>query len=439
MSLKEYNQKRDFSVTLEPKGINRKSNKKRFCIQHHRARKDHYDFRLEYNGVLLSWSVPKGPSYNPKDKRLAIQVEDHPISYLDFEGVIPEGYGKGIVMLWDLGTYEEIEPFSKTLKKGYLKFILHGIRCNGTWTLINFKDDNYLLIKEKDNIKGFKNINEYNTSIKSNLTIEEIKNNQGIIITNPNKIIYKKGQITKQDIVNYYEKVYSKMKAFLDNRFISTVRCPDGTSSEKFFKKHFKENKYLKKHGSFYSINDINGLIYEVQMNSIEYHIGASCFNSYPNYMVFDLDPDEKMTIKKVREGVKDLKKVLDELSLPAYLKTSGGKGYHIIVPFKKKITWSKFKKIAKNIALILEQKYPSKYTTNIRKNKRTNKIFIDWIRNTKGASSVAPYSLRAKDNPTVSMPIKWSELDKIKPDDIDINEALRRLKLKDPWKNFWK
>jgi bifunctional non-homologous end joining protein LigD len=107
-------------------------------------------------------------------------------------------------------------------------------------------------------------------------------------------------------------------------------------------------------------------------------------------------------------------------------------------VPLKGSITWSKFKTISKDIATLLEEKYPDKYTSNIRKSKRKGKIFIDYLRNTKGATSVCPYSLRARNKQAVSMPIKWSELDKIKPDEIDIKKALKRLKLKDPWEDFF-
>ena len=151
-NLHEYNIKRNFNKTNEPLGkIERKSKKLRFCVQHHLARKDHYDFRLEYNGVLLSWAIPKGPSYNPKDKRLALQVENHPLSYRKFEGIIPKGqYGAGTVMLWDEGFYSQIEKIKTTYSKGYLKFILHGKRLKGAWALLHYKENKWLLIKEND-------------------------------------------------------------------------------------------------------------------------------------------------------------------------------------------------------------------------------------------------------------------------------------------------
>ena len=172
MSLKKYNTKRNFNKTREPKGKKEKSGDKlKFCVQHHLASHDHFDFRLEMDGVLKSWAVPKGPSYNPQDKRLAVMVEDHPLSYRNFEGIIPEGeYGGGIVMLFDRGTYK-IDSY----EKGVIKFTLYGKRLKGKWTLVNFKGNNWLLIKELDKYVNYTNLKNYNRSVKSNLTMREIK------------------------------------------------------------------------------------------------------------------------------------------------------------------------------------------------------------------------------------------------------------------------
>src|SRR5215207_5499505 len=157
MGLQEYKRKRDFKKTSEPAGRVEKEKGNSFVIQKHAATRLHYDFRLEMEGVLRSWAVPKGPSLDPGEKRLAVHVEDHPLDYGGFEGTIPKGeYGGGTVMLWDRGTWEPLDDPQQGLKKGRLHFRLNGKRLKGGWALIRMpprgkeKRENWLLVKERD-------------------------------------------------------------------------------------------------------------------------------------------------------------------------------------------------------------------------------------------------------------------------------------------------
>ncbi|SFN58938.1 bifunctional non-homologous end joining protein LigD [Chryseobacterium oleae] len=191
MALKDYQNKRKFDETTEPEGKTKKSKDQLiFVIQRHAASRLHYDFRLEMDGVLKSWAVPKGPSLDPKDKRLAMMVEDHPYDYKDFEGNIPEGnYGAGQVEVWDSGTYEPLDKDSKLsdekellkeLRAGSLKFILHGKKLKGEFALVKMKnteDNAWLLIKHKDQFEESPYNAEENTSPKSLVTkfLEEKK------------------------------------------------------------------------------------------------------------------------------------------------------------------------------------------------------------------------------------------------------------------------
>jgi bifunctional non-homologous end joining protein LigD len=154
--LTEYNRRRSFNVTPEPAGKLGRVRKEalEFVVQKHRATSLHYDFRLEHNGVMLSWAVPKGPSLDPSNKRFAMQTEDHPIEYNQFEGVIPEGeYGGGTVMIWDRGTWEpEVEDVDRALAKGDLKFTLHGQKLRGSWVLVRMRERQWLLIKHRDKV-----------------------------------------------------------------------------------------------------------------------------------------------------------------------------------------------------------------------------------------------------------------------------------------------
>lgn len=150
MSLAQYNKKRDFEKTSEPKGKPKNSKQKKFVVQYHEARAKHYDFRLQHKGELLSWAVPKGLSTNPTQKRLAVMVENHPLDYASFEGIIPKGnYGAGTVEIFDEGTYSS-NDIEAGLKKGHIKFTLNGKKLVGEWSLVKIDEKNWLIIKSDD-------------------------------------------------------------------------------------------------------------------------------------------------------------------------------------------------------------------------------------------------------------------------------------------------
>jgi bifunctional non-homologous end joining protein LigD len=186
--LAEYRRKRDFARTSEPRGGAARSKEKlAFVVQKHAARHLHYDLRLELDGVMKSWAVPKGPSLDPSVKRLAMEVEDHPIEYNRFEGTIPQGeYGGGTVMLWDRGTYtyggtdpDPIEGLRRGYEKGELKFVLHGKRLKGSWVLVRMRRPGrpqWLLIKHHDEhaIPGSDVGAEHQTSIATRRSMEQI-------------------------------------------------------------------------------------------------------------------------------------------------------------------------------------------------------------------------------------------------------------------------
>ena len=275
---------------------------------------------------------------------------------------------------------------------------------------------------------------------------------EGVKISNKDKIIFNNPKMTKEDVIRYYAKVSQYMLPYVSHRILSVVRCPKGVAQTCFYKKHpGAESKGIVtvpittgsgNSEDYFYIENITGLISEAQMGTLEFHTWGSRVDTLekPDMMVFDLDPDEDMDLSKVRQGARDVKSILDELSLKSYLKTSGGKGYHIVVPFQSaNMTWDMFNDFAKRVVQVMEQKWPDRYTSNVRKASRVGKIFVDWIRNGRGATSVAPYSLRAREGAKVSMPISWDELDTVAPDSINMAGALARLSRKDPWKDFFK
>lgn len=575
--LKIYNKKRDLTVSGEPAGIVRKDKKEKlktsnkssefvekdkkliFVVQHHIASHDHYDFRLEWQGVLLSWAVPKGPSFNPEDKRLAVQVEDHPLDYATFEGTIPKGnYGGGTVMLWDSGTWQPYKGrgVDEGLKKGELKFELKGKRLKGRWVLIKLKkpdEKNWLLIKETDAYaKTDAGISGFDTSVKTVRAMDEItagikaksaklnsadktnttptkskdknststevskntlpkdrlkladknrsdiqkelknfitKNGQDIYIgnvkiSNPDKLLFDRPKVKKLDVALYYAYMAKYILPYINGRVLSVIRCPSGISGEKFYKKHPAEgSKNIKivqvlsvdkgngnktktaknsanentgtdndanknsqadnepdKNTDYFYIDSAGGLVAEAQMDTIEFHAWGSKYKTLekPDVMVFDLDPSKDLSIKQLRQGVRDLKGILDKLGLISFLKTSGGKGYHIVVPFQPSADWQTFRDFAKRISETMEEIWPDRYTSNMRMDKRQGKIFVDWERNIRGSTTVAPYSIRARPDAPVSMPIAWEELDKIKPNQITMKKAILKAEETDPWKDFF-
>lgn len=737
MKLKEYKEKRDFSKTKEPKNKGKAHKNPIFVVQHHFSRREHYDFRLEFGGVLLSWAVPKGVPTTLSQKRLAVKVEDHPISYAKFSGTIEKGqYGAGKVEIYDNGTYTAKESFKKGLKSGMLKFHLSGKKIVGDFALIRTnmdkKQENWLLIKEKTNrnpfskvdvklaklsysipkddknyayevkfdgyrivayiengkvrlmtrnnidytskfkdivlslkkipgcavldgevivcdekgrsdfkllhkyLRGEKNfvpiymvfdilskdgkdlrnekyiqrkeilrslfsdcnnviytsyvvgqgnknfklaqkldlegiigkkidsvykgtrdddwikvkcnkieefiVGGYTQSHNSNgqissLLLGEMNENklefvgrvgtgfndsdkallksildkqkrkispfnttlnhqtdEKIIFTSPklvvmvqfaefteegllrhasfkgirndkesvevvrntvweasnkDKIFFPDDKITKQDVFDYYNKIKDKMFPFVENRILSIIRCPDGIKGECFFQKHLKApaqglgiKKVKNSEGEteqYFYIKDGEGIKRLLDLGVIEFHPWCAKNDdiTHPDVIIFDIDPGESVSLKDVRLCAKRLKKILSNLSLQSFVKTSGGKGYHVVVPLSESCGWQKFEKFCKDVAILMEQTWPDAYTTNIRKENRKGKIFIDYLRNKKGQTSVSTYSLRARKGAPISAPISWSELEKIEPNQITIKNIDKRLK-KDPWKNYF-
>ncbi|MBH1939598.1 DNA ligase D [Mobilitalea sibirica] len=273
---------------------------------------------------------------------------------------------------------------------------------------------------------------------------------QGVKITNPDKVLFDDPKITKEEVIRYYAEVSIRMLPYVSHRLLSAIRCPKGISQTCFFKKHpgpgskqviaYPVSTSSGETEDYFYVENAAGLIEEAQMGTLEFHIWGSSVETLemPDMMVFDLDPDEGMELDRVRQGVLDVRGILTELSLNSYLKTSGGKGYHVVVPLKPVASWEVFHDFARRVAEVMEQKWPDRYTSNVRKSKRKGKIFIDWMRNGRGATSIAPYSLRARKGARVSMPISWDELDTVAPDSVTMKEALIRSGGDDPWNGFF-
>lgn len=792
-SLREYNKKRDFKKTKEPGGkkTRKKSTELIFVVQEHHARRLHYDFRLELEGVLKSWAVPKGPSLDPSDKRLAVQTEDHPLEYATFHGTIPQGeYGGGEVFIWDHGTWEsEDEDPIKALEKGHLKFKLSGKKLKGSFVLVRTRykagenKNNWLLIKHHDeqevsgyelkeiskgkktakktskkkivkkkveslgrdpwpgfippqlprlvtsvpeekgswvhemkfdgyrmqahlkngiahfytrnaldwsntfphllnaieslpvknaiidgeivalDEKGKTHFQKLQNTLKSkndknliyyafdllylngldlrelplierkekleelvsdmssfiqysehfledgeefyrvscehqlegivskladspylsgrndfwaktkcstrqefviggwtdpqggrsgigalllgvyenkklrfagrvgtgfdNKTLKDLKKelssieqeessfdvnspkgkslhwvkpvkvcevsfgnwtDEGILrtpvfqglredkpakdihmekakktlskrklsivreISSPDKILFKKEKITKQQVADFYQAIASDMIPYLSGRPLSLVRCPSGGEGHCFFQKHITGNipdsfhtfpiKEGKGEGIYLSIDSAEGLRELVQLNAFEIHAWNCQAEDYlwPDQIVMDLDPGAGVAWKDVIEAAFELKEMLEDLELESFVKLTGGKGLHVHIPVEPIYDWDQIKSFAQGLAIELVARNPQKYVANMSKKIRKNKIFVDYLRNSYGATAVVPYSLRAKPVSAVALPVDWKELRKIKgPQDFTMDKALKKIKArkKDPWEKM--
>lgn len=481
-SLETYFKKRNFKITSEPRGKVHKSDTHRFVVQRHEASALHYDFRLEIGGVLKSWAVPKEPLMNPSVKRLAVQTEDHPIEYAEFHGDIPDGeYGAGHMEIWDAGTFKSLDGDAReAFENGKIVFELKGKRLKGRWTLVRTHmrgaKDSWLLMKAKDKFADFdsaaagegapvtkvtatasgKRTQSARSTSENRASVtkrsREKSSSQKFEFTHPERVLFSEQGVTKQDLADYYKLVSYRMMPYVLKRPLALVRCPAGQASFCFFQKHYKEGMgpglgevtvpEVEGTDEHIQITSKEGLLSLVQNSTLEIHTwGAKAEDpESPDQIVFDMDPDPELGWKDVVEGCHRLHELLKDLGLKAFVKLSGSKGAHIQVPLKRGHTWEEVRAFSEEIARELERRHPERYTANSLKKKRKGRIYVDYLRNNRGTSFVAPYSTRKKAGATIAMPIEWKELtEKIKPTAFTVANAAKHLKKKDPWANYWK
>lgn len=292
-----------------------------------------------------------------------------------------------------------------------------------------------------------------------------------IELSHPNKIIEITKSISKLELAEYYQKIAPWILPHIINRPLSLLRCPAGNTQKRnqacFYHKHYSKafpsgvypidiqeqndksgsgrtNKVSsQKKKQYLYIKDTQGLIALVQLNVLEIHPWGSLQKhaEKPDRIIFDLDPGPDISWKALVEAALLMRRELTSLHLKSYIKTTGGKGLHIVLPLKPKYSWSELKNFSKSFARYLTEKYSSQFTDTITKSKRQGKILIDYLRNARGSTAVAPYSTRAKPGASISTPISWTELKKIQASDqftvSNISQRLKKLK-KDPWQGFF-
>ncbi len=275
----------------------------------------------------------------------------------------------------------------------------------------------------------------------------------GIRLSNPQRVLYPDQGITKAELAGYYEKVADWILPHIAGRPLTIVRCPRGRQKKCFYQKHLTEQlpdsvkgiPIEEKHEEqiYIMIEDLAGLIALVQLGTLELHPWGSRSDRLerPDIMIFDLDPGPGISPADLVEGCRLLRKRLNAIGLKSFLKTSGGKGFHIVVPLVRRSGWDEVKAFSGAVAGSLAREHPQRFVAVMSKAKRKGKIFVDYLRNGRGATSVAPYSTRARPEAPVSAPVGWDELDAgLKPDTYTIENIPRRLQSlkQDPWNEFF-
>jgi len=281
---------------------------------------------------------------------------------------------------------------------------------------------------------------------------EEVAERLGVRLTSPSRVVFPGQGITKADLVAYYEAVAEVMLPHIKDRPLSLVRCPQGRAKACFFQKHdtggfpdeIKSTTVTEKDGTkehYFYIEDLPGLIAGTQMNTLEWHIWGSrrADIEKPDRLVFDIDPDEGLDFSAVISAANEIGDRLKTLKLKSYPLVSGGKGIHVVVPIKPETAWPEVKTFCKDFAQSLADDEPDRFTANLSKAKRKGRLFIDYLRNERGSTAIAPWSARSRETAPVAVPVTWDEVQTLKAANIfSLDAAAARARSENPWPDYF-
>jgi bifunctional non-homologous end joining protein LigD len=271
----------------------------------------------------------------------------------------------------------------------------------------------------------------------------------GVVLTNPDKVLYPEARLSKRELALYYEAVGERMLPHLRGRPLTLVRCPNGWDKKCFYQKNADAgvpdtiDRVAVGEGAVYTMaNTVTAIVALLQLGVLEIHPWGSRVPKlgHPDRIIFDLDPDEALPWDDVKQAVLLLRTLAEQIGLVPFLKTTGGKGLHVVVPIEPKVGWDDVKGFAKAVAELLERTFPDRFTSKLLKVSRHRRIFIDYLRNAEGSTAVAPYSLRAKANAPVATPIRWDELARdVRFDHFNARNVPARIsRMKtDPWRDL--
>jgi bifunctional non-homologous end joining protein LigD len=464
VALEEYKQKRDFKKTPEPRSRAGKPHREPiFVVQKHNASRLHYDFRLEADGVLKSWAIPKQPSLDTATKRLAVHVEDHPLEYANFSGTIPEGqYGAGTVVIWDKGTYVnllEAKPEPQTLtdgiEEGHIEVELRGQRLKGRFALIRMdgreKRDNWLLVKMKEKTLRTPTRRPDRRSERPGKSGRSRSHpshgrmaSKSIEFTHQDKVMFPEVGITKGEVLRFYARMAEHLLPHLRDRPVTLERLPDGLAGKNpthFWQKHtpasypswIQRIELTSLEGepvNYVVVNNTETLLYLVNQGTITFHPWFSRIEDLdrPDFILFDLDPG-RAAFNDVVAVAKRLHRILDADGVRSFVKTSGKTGLHVLVPSRRGDDYESARGWAMETAGRVVSALPNIATIERSKSKRRSRVYVDVMQNVRGHHAVPPYVLRAVSYAGVSTPLKWAEVTpELDPRRFNLRTIFRRL-----------
>ncbi len=494
--LAPYRAKRDFSITAEPNGAVSPapaSHGWRFVVQRHRARRLHYDLRLEMGGVLASWAVPKGPTLDPAAKRMAVHVEDHPLEYFDFEGTIPAGeYGGGDVIVWDWGTWtlaKGDDPVASTAR-GDLHFELHGEKLAGRFALVRRggsggKEQWLLLHKRDDAAMTSWDPEDHPRSVKSGRTNDEARNapaaswagaavwagptpdelaaldelprgggpwtfgEHTLKLTNLDKVLFPPtgghATRTKRDLVRHYAAMAPALLPYLHDRPVNMHRYPDGVDAGGFWHKaapgHAPE--WLRRwrnpdadrgETEHYLVLDTPAaLAWAANFGAVELHpwTSTAAHPQQPTWAMIDIDPGADTSFDDVLVLARLHRTALDHLGVRAAAKVTGRRGIQIWVPVADGATFDDTRAWVEQLSRAVGATVPELVSWAWTVAERGGRARLDYTQNAVNTTLVAPWSVRPAPGAPVSVPITWEELDDpdLTPDRWTVDTAPQRLR----------